>query len=78
MFWSVRGSLPEIKFFVTRRGVKATERLHPSASPQLFSYLCATTLEVGLLLHFGREPRFYRVICENPLKRHASRRASER
>ncbi|HLB08685.1 MAG TPA: GxxExxY protein [Gemmatimonadaceae bacterium] len=49
---------------------KATERLHPSASMQLFSYLCATNLEVGLLLHFGREPKFYRVICENRIKRH--------
>jgi hypothetical protein len=37
---------------------------------QLFSYLCATNLEVGLLLHFGREPKFYRVICENRVKRH--------
>lgn len=50
---------------------KATERLHPSASLQLFSYLCATNLEVGLLLHFGREPKFYRVIYENRLKRWA-------
>jgi hypothetical protein len=33
-------------------------------------YLCATKLEVGLLLHFGREPKFYRVICENRVKRH--------
>jgi GxxExxY protein len=49
---------------------KATERLHPNARLQLFSYLCATNLEVGLLLHFGREPRFYRVICENRFKRH--------
>ena len=49
---------------------KATERLHPSATLQLFSYLCATNLEVGLLLHFGREPKFYRVICENHFKRH--------
>jgi len=49
---------------------KATERLHPSATLQLFSYLCATNLEVGLLLHFGREPKFYRVICENRVKRH--------
>ena len=48
---------------------KATEHLHPSASMQLFSYLCATNLEVGLLLHFGREPKFYRVICENRFKR---------
>jgi GxxExxY protein len=49
---------------------KATERLHPGARQQLFSYLCATTVEVGLVLHFGREPKFYRVICENRFKRH--------
>ena len=49
---------------------KATERLHPGAKLQVFSYLCATNLEVGLLLHFGREPKFYRVICENRFKRH--------
>ena len=47
---------------------KATEHLHPVAHLQLFSYLCATTLEVGLLLHFGREPDFQRMICENRLK----------
>lgn len=34
----------------------------------LFSYLYATNLEVGLLIHFGREPKFHRVICENRLK----------
>ncbi|MFI5242576.1 MAG: GxxExxY protein [Gemmatimonadales bacterium] len=49
---------------------KATELLHPNASLQLFSYLCATNLEVGLLLHFGRKPKFYRVICQNHFKRH--------
>ena len=47
---------------------KATEHLHPGAHLQLFSYLCATNLEVGLLLHFGREPVFHRMICENRLK----------
>jgi GxxExxY protein len=56
--------------------IKATERLAPTASTQLFSYLCSTNLEVGLLLHFGREPKFYRVICENRVKRH--RRVSGR
>lgn len=56
--------------------IKATERLHPSATRQLFSYLSATDLEVGLLLHFGREPKFYRVICENRFKRHRPRSAS--
>jgi len=48
---------------------KATERLHAAAAPQLFSYLCSTNLEVGLLLHVGREPKFKRLICENRLKR---------
>lgn len=49
--------------------MKATDSLHPGAKGQLFSYLCTTNLEVGLLLHFGRQPKFYRVICENRFKR---------
>ena len=48
--------------------IKSTERLHPATSAQLFSYLCATTMEVGLVLHFGRDPMFHRVVCENHLK----------
>ena len=48
---------------------KSTERLHPNALPQLFGYLCATDFELGLLLHYGREPKFYRSICENRYKR---------
>lgn len=48
--------------------IKSTERLHPDGTRQLFSYLCATKLELGLLLHFGREPKFHRVICENRFK----------
>jgi hypothetical protein len=51
---------------------KAAERLHPGATRQLFSYLCSTDLEVGLLLHFGREAKFQRVICETRFKRHHS------
>jgi hypothetical protein len=27
-------------------------------------------MEVGLLLHFGREAKFQRVICENRFKHH--------
>ena len=49
--------------------IKASERLHPDATTQLFSYLCATSLEVGLLLHFGREAKVHRVIYENRFKR---------
>jgi GxxExxY protein len=44
---------------------KSTHALHPSASRQLYNYLRATNLELGLLLHFGPKPQFYRVICEN-------------
>jgi GxxExxY protein len=52
--------------------VKATEHLHPNSTAQLFSYLCGTHLEVGLLLHFGREPKFHRVVYENRLKHRSS------
>jgi len=54
--------------------IKSTEFLRPNATSQLFSYLHATNLEVGLLLHFGREPRFYRVVYENRLKRQRVKR----
>ena len=41
---------------------KSTFELHKSAHRQLFNYLRATNLQVGLLLHFGPEPKFYRQI----------------
>jgi GxxExxY protein len=46
--------------------VKATAQLHPSASRQVYNYLKATRLEVGLLFHFGPAPAFYRLISRNP------------
>jgi GxxExxY protein len=42
--------------------IKATELLSPSARPQLLTYLRATRFEVGVLLHFGPKPNFYRFI----------------
>ena len=42
--------------------VKSTRELHPSATRQTYNYLHAARLENGLLLHFGLEPRWYRVI----------------
>lgn len=42
--------------------IKSTERLHRDAKRQLYNYLRATNLEVGLLLHFGRSATFYRVV----------------
>lgn len=50
--------------------LKATAQLEPNATAQLFNYLCATTPELGLLLHFGRKARFHRVVYENRFKRH--------
>jgi GxxExxY protein len=44
---------------------KAASDLHKSATRQLYNYLRATNLEIGLLLHFGPNPKFYRVICRN-------------
>lgn len=41
---------------------KATERLPPSAGPQLIGYLRATLFQVGVLLHFGSHPKFYRFV----------------
>jgi len=41
--------------------IKSTYDLPKNATRQLFNYLRATDLKVGLLLHFGPEPRFFRV-----------------
>ena len=40
---------------------KATQELPKPAMRQVYSYIKSTKLELGLLLHFGPEPRFYRV-----------------
>jgi GxxExxY protein len=48
---------------------KSTRELHDSAPRQLRNYLRATGLEVGLLLHFGPEPKFFRLVNQkNPQK----------
>ena len=49
--------------------IKSSEKLHKDATRQLFNYLRATNLEVGLLLHFGRDANFHRVVCENNTRR---------
>ena len=42
--------------------VKSCEALPSTAKRQLLNYLRGTGLEVGLLLHFGREPQFFRCV----------------
>ena len=49
--------------------VKVGLDIEPFHKAQVLHYLKATDLEVGLLLHFGREPRVRRVIYENSRKR---------
>ena len=44
---------------------KSTHELHKSANRQVYNYLRSTNLEVGLLLHFGPEARFYRIVHRN-------------
>ena len=50
---------------------KSTLELHKSARRQVYNYLNATNLEVGLLLHFGPVASFYREIRSTPKKKSA-------
>jgi GxxExxY protein len=43
--------------------IKSTPTLHKDAGRQVYNYLRASNLEVGLLLHFGREARFSVQVC---------------
>lgn len=45
--------------------LKATELLPPNATRQLENYLRGSQIEVGLLLHFGARPAFYRRYAPN-------------
>jgi GxxExxY protein len=54
-----------IDMLVDRRVIvenKSTEVLPPFARRQLVNYLCSSRYQVGLLLHFGPRPRFYRFV----------------
>jgi GxxExxY protein len=56
---------------------KATAELHKSAPRQVYNYLKATGLEVGLLLHFGPEPAFYRIMLQNKTSKALASDASD-
>ena len=45
--------------------VKSTYELHRAATRQGYNYLRASSLDIGLLLHFGPEPRVHRLICRS-------------
>ncbi|HBI00754.1 MAG TPA: GxxExxY protein, partial [Flavobacterium sp.] len=48
--------------------LKATEFLMDIHTAQIINYLKATPIEVGMLLNFGEEPEFKRVIYTNNRK----------
>jgi GxxExxY protein len=50
--------------------IKAVEKLSPQHTAQLLNYLKATSIEVGLVLNFGPEPKFERKILTNDRKNH--------
>jgi GxxExxY protein len=45
--------------------IKSTQELHKAAVRQVYNYLRASNLELGLLLHFGPDPKVYRVYAPN-------------
>lgn len=49
--------------------LKAVRTLDPAHEAQLINYLKATTIEIGLLLNFGKKPEFKRFIYDNKRKK---------
>jgi len=50
--------------------LKAAEVICPEHEAQLVNYLKATDIEVGLLLNFGKEPKFKRRVLTSEFKNH--------
>lgn len=46
--------------------IKSTERLAESSRRQLRNYVKALGVDLGILLHFGPAPRFYRELRRSP------------
>jgi GxxExxY protein len=67
--------LQKIDMMVDRKAIvenKSTYQLSNADHRQLRSYLTASEFQVGLLLHFGPEPDFYRIVCTRSPKRPGS------
>lgn len=50
--------------------LKAAESICPEHEAQLVNYLKASDIEVGLLLNFGKEPKFKRRVLTSEFKNH--------
>src|SRR4051812_20580934 len=48
--------------------IKATEVLPAFAKRQLINYLAVTSFPLGLILHFGPEPRFHRFVDSQKIR----------
>ena len=48
---------------------KSTFRLSPADHRQLTSYVTGSDIQVGILLHFGPKPDFYRVVSTRSPRR---------
>ena len=48
--------------------LKAIEKVNPIHETQLVNYLKSTTMEVGLLLNFGKQPQHIRKVLSNENK----------
>ena len=48
--------------------IKSTHQLPPTAERQLLNYVRASTVCIGMLLHFGPRPRFYRKVHSDKTK----------
>ena len=48
--------------------IKAARFLDVTHEAQLFHYLRATSIEIGLLLNFGPQPQFKRLVFDNSRK----------
>ena len=55
---------------------KSTLELHKSATRQILNYLRATDLQVGFLLHFGPEPKFFRLVNQTKKSAKSAKSAS--
>jgi hypothetical protein len=49
--------------------LKSVRTLEPVQDAQLLHYLKSTEIEVGLLLNFGLNPRFRRLVFDNARKK---------
>ena len=56
--------------------LKAAENLKEEHEAQLTNYLRATTIEIGLLLNFGKEPQLKRKIFQNRFKKNVKHKST--